>query len=194
MKPLDNELKLIERAKQGDNDAIEQILNNYKWLVRKYAQGYYIVGGDKDDLIQEGIIGLFKAIKAYDAAVGSFAAFATVCINRNMMSAIKKSNRNKHKALNDALSLQNEEGELISIIANPYTDDPLNVILEKEAYNQLSQKINALLSPLERKVFSMYLEGDSYSIIAQKLGKNAKSIDNTLQRIRKKINALIEKA
>lgn len=191
MKPLDKEI-LIEKAHNGDTEAIERLLTQYKDRVKKLARAYFLVGGDTDDLIQEGMIGLYKAIRDYDSqkGKGNFTAFADMCINRNMQTAVKTALRNKHRALNESLSLNNEtdgEEEFINYIIDEHADNPLDVLLKDEQLRDFRTFIQNDLSKLEKKVLMEYLEGHSYSEIAAKLNKGTKAVDNTLQRIKKKL-------
>lgn len=197
MKQLDNET-LIEKAHNGDSASIECLMNKYKGGVKKLARAYFLVGGDSDDLIQEGMIGLFKAIRDYDGqkGKGNFTAFANMCINRNMQTAIKSSLRNKHRALNESLSLNNEtdsEEEYINYIIDEHADNPLDVLLKDEQLRDFKAQIQNSFSKLEKKVLSEYLEGHSYNEIAFKLNKSVKAVDNTLQRIKKKLIPLYQK-
>ncbi|HHW90227.1 MAG TPA: sigma-70 family RNA polymerase sigma factor [Clostridiales bacterium] len=192
MKRLDNEI-LIEQAQKGDTAAIERLMSAYKNRVKRLARAYFLVGGDNDDLIQEGMIGLFKAIKDYDAQKGSFAAFADLCVTRNMQTAIKKAQRLKHRPLNESLSLDSDSDEndgLINYIIDQTAQDPLYILLKAEQAQSLKELIETKLTDLEKKALKLYLEGLSYNEIAQKIQKSAKSVDNTLQRIKSKLKVL----
>lgn len=191
MKQSDSE-EQIEKARKGDLQAVETILNEYKSKVKRLARTYFLMGGDTDDLIQEGMIGLYKALRDYDTDKGNrnFSAFAVMCINRNMQSAIKKARRFKHKPLNESISLYKEndnEEELINYIVNEEADNPLDIVLRAEQYSQLKDTIEKKLSKLEKSVLKEYLNGFSYIQIAEKLNKSVKAVDNTLQRIKQKL-------
>ncbi len=177
--------ELIAKYRSGDRKVGEYIIDKYKPLVRKKARLYYLEGGDQEDLLQEGMLGLFKAIREYDALrQASFLTFAKLCINRQMLSAIESANRKKHKLLNDSLSLEQlaEEGDLAATAG-----EPESMILEQEEADRLLKEIYQKLSPMEQKVLGLYLKGMGYLQIAESMGKSGKSIDNALQRIRNKI-------
>ncbi|HEY8424339.1 MAG TPA: sigma-70 family RNA polymerase sigma factor [Clostridia bacterium] len=189
MKLSDSET-LVEKARKGDDGAIEQILSAYKNRIKRLARAYFLVGGDTDDLIQEGMIGLYKAIRDYDCSKGNFSAFADLCITRNMQSAVKKSQRLKHRALNESLSLNNDAGEdeeFIDYIIDPNAQNPLDILLKDEETENLKTLIETKLSELEKRVLNLYLEGLSYNEIADKITKSPKAVDNTLQRIKNKL-------
>ncbi|HEY8419718.1 MAG TPA: sigma-70 family RNA polymerase sigma factor [Clostridia bacterium] len=192
MKSLDSEI-LVEKAKKGDSTAIEQILSDYKYKIKRLARAYFLVGGDTDDLIQEGMIGLYKAVRDYDSNKGNFAAFADLCITRNMQTAVKNSLRLKHRPLNESLSLNNDTGEdeeFIDYITDPSAQNPLDILLKDEQTQKLKSLIETKLSDLEKRVLNHYLEGLSYNEIAQKINKTPKAVDNTLQRIKNKLKLL----
>ncbi|NLC16450.1 MAG: sigma-70 family RNA polymerase sigma factor [Clostridiales bacterium] len=192
MKRSDSEI-LIEQARKGDAAAIERLMNAYKNRVKRLARAYFLVGGDNDDLIQEGMIGLYKAIRDYDPQKGSFAAFADLCITRNMQTAVKKSQRLKHRLLNESLSLNTDldnTEELIDYIIDQTAQNPLDVLLKDEQAQSIKELIKTRLSELEKRVLNLYLEGLSYNEIAEKIKKSAKAVDNTLQRIKSKLKML----
>ena len=194
MKQSDSEI-LIEKAHNGDSAAIERLMTQYKGRVKKLARAYFLVGGDTDDLIQEGMIGLYKALRDFDPqkGKGNFTAFADMCIIRNMQTAVKTSLRIKHRALNESLSLNNQsdgEEEYINCIIDEHADNPLDVLLKDEQSRDFKMRIETELSKLEKKVLAQYLEGHSYSEIALNLNKSVKAVDNTLQRIKKKLMPL----
>ena len=158
---------LIRRLREGESAIADYLMEKYKGLVKKKARAMFLMGGDTDDLIQEGMIGLFKAVRDYQPdREASFQSFANLCIDRQIYSAIKSSNRQKHQPLNTYVSLSSSETENVSALENE---------MEKS------------LSSLENRVLHLYLEGNSYTEIAEILGKTPKSIDNALRRIRKKI-------
>ena len=174
--------------------ATEIILERYKPLVKSQAALFYLAGGDEDDLIQEGMIGLFKAVRDYDGKKNAgFAGFAKLCVRRQIVKAIEASNRKKHAPLNSYISFDSDgdENQTISedVLAES-TLDPERLIIEQEQYGLFEEKIKGLLSPMESQVFDLYLGGMDYVNIAGELGRDPKSIDNALQRIRAKIRGL----
>lgn len=187
---------LIEIIKLGDKQAFEYLINKYKELVNLKVGKYFIIGAEKDDIMQEGLIGLFKAIKSYKSDMqSSFKSFANMCIERQLITAIKTSNRQKHIPLNSYLSLNmsaydEEEGEsdtsLLEIFNNTLIEDPLDTITKKEYYQNIEDTIERSLSDFEKKVLNKYINGKSYTEIAEDLDTPVKSIDNAIQRIRKK--------
>ena len=186
--------EIINLIKNGDDNAYSFILNKYKELVNVKVTKYYIIGAEKDDIIQEGMIGLFKAIKNYnDAKQNSFKTFANICIERQLITAIKNSNRQKHKPLNSYLSLNNskyeddENGEeFINTFDSKTIEDPLDTVMKKEYIKNLEQAIDTSLSKFEKQVLKRYIKGESYINIATQLNSTVKSVDNAIQRIRKK--------
>ena len=187
---------LVKIIKSGDKSAFEYLLNKYKELVNIKVSKYYIVGAEKDDIVQEGLIGLFKAIKSYKPdQQNSFKSFANMCIERQLITAIKTSNRQKHMPLNSYLSLNisaydEEEGEsdttLMDIFNTTLIEDPLDTITKKEYLQDIEKTIDKSLSDFEKKVLNKYINGKSYIQIAEDLDAPVKSIDNAIQRIRKK--------
>ena len=187
---------LIEIIKSGDKQAFDYLIARYKELVNMKVSKYFIVGAEKDDIIQEGLIGLFKAIKSYKADMqNSFKSFANMCIERQLITAIKTSNRQKHMPLNSYLSLNGaayDEGEgendisLMDIFESALIEDPLDTITKKEYYKDIEDTIDKKLSDFEKKVLNKYINGKSYIEIAEDLDTPVKSIDNAIKRIRKK--------
>ena len=187
---------LIEIIKSGDKNAFEYLINKYKELVNIKVSKYFIIGAERDDIVQEGLIGLFKAIKSYKSDMkNSFKSFANMCIERQLITAIKSSNRQKHMPLNSYLSLNisaydEEEGKsdtsLIDIFNTTLIEDPLDTITKKEYYQNIENAIDKSLSDFEKKVLTKYINGKSYLEIAEDLDTPVKSIDNAIQRIRKK--------
>jgi RNA polymerase sporulation-specific sigma factor len=168
---------------------MDLLLQKYKPLVKKKAAAYFLIGGDRDDLIQEGMIGLYKAIRDYDQNAGSpFHAFALLCINRQILSAVKASARQKHIPLNTSLSLNNPDETPFE--AN-YAQSPEALVVGRESYNDIDLFLQKHLSSLEYTVLMSYLEGQSHTETAELLNKNAKSIDNTLQRVRRKMKKML---
>ena len=194
---------LIERLRDGERDITDFIMNKYKNLVRSKAKSMYILGADTEDLIQEGMIGLFKAIRDYDAGRdASFFTFAELCISRQMYTAVQASNRKKHMPLNTYISLyattdnehNNKEGnEFINFLGFETQKNPEQLLIDKENVLSLERKIEEELSTFEKQVLDLYLTGMSYSQIARVLGRDEKSTDNALQRIKSKIRKVIAK-
>ena len=188
--------ELIKLAKNEDKLALESLIERYKETVNMKVSKYYINGAEKEDLIQEGLIGLFKAVKSYsDEKDNSFKSFANMCIERQLITAIKGSNRQKHLPLNSYVSLnnsnyENDEGEienpLIDILDLNTIEDPLDTITKNEYIENVEKTINKSLSSFEKQVLNKYIEGQSYVQIAESLNSPVKSIDNAIQRIRKK--------
>ena len=190
---------VIKLIKQGDNQALSYLLERYKELVNIKVGKYYIVGAEREDTVQEGMIGLFKAIKCFDAQKqNSFKTFANICIERQLITAIKTSNRQKHMPLNSYLSLNNSaydnednDEELINTFDSKTIEDPLDTLMKKEYYEQIESTIDKTLSGFEKQVLNRYIKGESYVDIAAKLDAPVKSVDNAIQRIRKKANSRI---
>ncbi len=179
--------ELVLRYRNGHTDALDLLMERYKVVVRRISRARFLIGGDEEDLIQEGMIGLYRAVQDYQAERGaSFHTFAELCINRQMIKAIESSNSQKHFPLNHFVPLTAEEWDLAMREAG---DSPEALILEQEAMNEYLEDIEKRLSPLERKVLHLYLGGLDYRQIAQQLSKSPKSIDNALQRIRKKVRS-----
>ncbi len=191
-KLTDNEIIALIAA--GDNDAMEYMMKKYGGIVKKEIRTVYIIGAETEDLTQEGMIGLFKAIRDYEPDKGAtFSTFATLCIKRQIKTAISTSNRKKHIPLNSYISIYAETDEFGSKLAEDLEDEtrgsnPEAVILAREQHSVIEAKIKSDLSALEQKVLELFLEGLSYTDIATRLGKNEKSIDNALQRIRSKLS------
>lgn len=187
---------LIELIKSDNKLALEHLINRYKDLVNIKVSKYYIIGAEREDIIQEGLIGLYKAIKSYQPdKQNSFKSFAGICIERQLITAIKTSNRQKHMPLNSYVSLnkdayENEDEsnntDLMSVLDANIIEDPLDMITKKEYYQLVENTIDKSLSNFEKKVLNCYIQGESYIEIAQRLEAPVKSIDNAIQRIRKK--------
>lgn len=187
---------LIEIIKSGDKFAFEYLMNKYKELVNIKVSKYYIIGAERDDIVQEGLIGLFKAIKCYKPNMkNSFKSFANMCIERQLITAIKTSNRQKHLPLNSYLSLNDsaydeqkngKDTDLLEIYNANLIEDPLETITKKEYYEHIENTIDKALSDFEKKVLKKFINGKSYVQIADDLDTPVKSIDNAIQRIRKK--------
>lgn len=188
----DEELIFALREK-NETEIMDYLLNKYKNLVKKKAKVLFLIGGDTDDLIQEGMIGLFKAIRDYDKEKdSSFFHFAQICISRQMYTAMEASNRKKHAPLNSYISLsaseENESGEnLPELLEELSGTNPEQIVINKEELEQMRKKADSVLSPMEKEVLVYYLQGMNYTKIAEVMQKSAKSIDNALQRIRNKL-------
>ena len=185
--------ELISRFKNGESEILDNLMEKYKEFVRKKARAMFLIGGDTDDLIQEGMIGLFKAVRDYqpdrDAA---FQTFASICVDRQIYNAIQSSNRQKHQPLNSYISLSEQDGENEEHLGDNWGENPESIIIDQENVQDLEQEITATLSPMENQVLEYYLAGNGYGEIAQIMGKTPKSIDNALQRIRIKIREQLE--
>lgn len=187
--------QLICDLRAGETSITDFVMDKYKFLVKKKAKAMYLLGGENDDLIQEGMIGLLKAIRDYDMEQGiSFCNFAELCISRQMYTAIKNSQRQKHMPLNSYVSLyeQGEEPPLIDTIQPEKENNPEELFLDKEYLQSISVKLKSRLSSLESKVLYLHLLGTDYQTIAKLLDKSPKSIDNALQRIKKKMSVILE--
>ena len=178
--------ELIAKLLQGEPEVMDYLIDKYKSMVRQKARVLYLVGGEQDDLIQEGMIGLFKAVRDYHAEKdASFRTFAQLCVDRQMYHAIQSSNRQKHQPLNSYVSMSSEEWE--NEVRTMLQQSPENIVIAQENAAHLESKIRNQLSKFENQVLDMYLDGDNYLTIADKMGKTPKSIDNALQRIRMKV-------
>ncbi|MDO4306683.1 MAG: sigma-70 family RNA polymerase sigma factor [Eubacteriales bacterium] len=184
--------ELIARLRAGEGGISDYLMEKYKDLVRKRANTLYLIGGEKDDLIQEGMIGLFKAVRDYQPdREASFQTFAGLCIDRQIYNAIQGSNRQKHMPLNTYVSLSVEDEEE-SALGEQWAENPESIIIDRENARMLAEEINKILSPLENQVLSYYLDGYNYVRIGEIMGKSPKSMDNALQRIRGKIRSCRE--
>lgn len=191
--------ELIQKYRNGDADACECIMERYKNLVRKKAKAMYIAGGDSDDLIQEGMIGLYKAVCSFqENQEANFMTFASMCINRQLCTAVTASNRNKHKPLNSYVSFyapvegKEESGITLSdVLESPTDQDPEKIYIDQERTLDVRNQLDQSLSEMERDVLALYLNGLGYVEIAAKLGKTPKSIDNAIQRIKSKLSHLL---
>ena len=185
---------LIRKIKSGDNNALDYLLKKYQEVVNMKVSRYFIIGAEKEDIIQEGLIGLYKAIKSFDPEKqNSFKSFANLCIERQLITAIKSSNRQKHMPLNSYLSLNmsaydddDDDTSIYDIFDANIIEDPLDTITKKEYYKSVENIIEKSLSTFEKNVLNELVNGSSYTAIAQKLDSPVKSVDNAIQRIRKK--------
>ena len=197
--------ELIVRLRDGESAITDYIMDKYKNLVRSKAKSMYILGADREDLIQEGMIGLFKAVRDYDTGRdASFFTFADLCVSRQMYTAIQAAGRQKHAPLNTYISLyasafesdsldKGEEGELINSVISQSERNPEEVLIDRENVELLERTIDKELSSFEKQVLDLYLTGMSYSQIARVLGRDDKSTDNALQRIKAKLKRAILK-
>lgn len=192
--------ELIDRLRSGEALVMDYIFDKYKNLVRSKAKSMYILGADSEDLIQEGMIGLFKAVRDYDSGRdASFYTFADLCISRQMYTAVQASKRQKHIPLNSYVSLyadsfgKEEQGEsrLLEVLENPSGQNPEELFLDKERVSYLETVIEKELSSFEKQVLDLYLTGMSYTQIARVLGRSEKSADNALQRLKSKIKKML---
>ena len=193
----DEEIVLI--AQQGDQQAVEFLVDKYKNFVKAKARSYFLIGADREDIIQEGMIGLFKAVRDYKGdKLSMFRAFAELCITRQIITAIKTATRQKHIPLNSYISLNkpvyDEESDrtLMDILYTTRIANPEEIFISREEFMNIEKKMGEMLSPLEWKVLTYYLEGKSYQEIASLLKRHVKSIDNALQRVKRKIERYLE--
>jgi RNA polymerase sporulation-specific sigma factor len=188
---------LVALAKQGSTDAYDRLLRRYHGFVRLKASSYFLIGGDSDDLIQEGLVGLYKAIRDYRTdRESSFRNFAELCITRQIITAVKTATRNKHSPLNQYVSFSSspaalDDGEptLDEILPGPSVNDPVNQVISSEELRSLVTCLSSVLSELESRVLSLYLDGHSYEVIGEKLDCDTKTVDNALQRVKRKVGA-----
>ncbi|HAA08357.1 MAG: RNA polymerase sporulation sigma factor SigH [Syntrophomonadaceae bacterium] len=191
--------EIVELAQQGEQSAVEYLVDKYRNFVRAKARSYFLIGADKEDIIQEGMIGLFKAIRDYRTdKLTSFRAFAELCITRQIITAIKTATRQKHIPLNSYISLNkpiyDEESDrtLMDILSTTKITNPEEIIISREEFIFIERKMGEILSSLEWKVLMAYLEGKSYQEIAVELKRHVKSIDNALQRVKRKLEKYLE--
>lgn len=191
--------QLIELVHKGDSDALDYLIQKYRNFVRAKARSYFLIGADKEDIVQEGMTGLYKAIRDYkEDKLTSFKAFAELCITRQIITAIKTATRQKHIPLNSYVSLDkpiyDEESDrtLMDVISGAKIMNPEELIINREKYGNIEEKISELLSDLERKVLALYLDGQSYQEISEELNRHVKSIDNALQRVKRKLERYLE--
>lgn len=189
--------ELVELSRSGDELALEYLIERYKYFVRSKARSYFLVGADHEDIIQEGMIGLYKAARDYKAE-SSFRAFAELCITRQMITAIKTATRQKHIPLNSYISLnkpafdEDSERTVEDALLQDTLNDPEVLVINQEDLSDIEQKLNEMLSPLEKKVMVLYLEGKSYVEIGEILDRHTKSVDNALQRVKRKLEIYLK--
>ena len=193
------EEEVVGLARGGDDRASEFLIKKYKNFVRAKARSYFLIGADREDIIQEGMIGLFKAIRDFRPdKIASFRSFAELCITRQIITAIKTATRQKHIPLNSYVSLNkpiyDEESErtLMDVLAGARILDPEELVISREEVHSIEMKIGEVLSELEQEVLSDYLQGKSYQEIAEHLDRHVKSIDNALQRVKRKLERFLE--
>ena len=189
-----NDEELIEMVHQGNTDALDYLITKYRLLVRAKARSYFLIGADKEDIVQEGMIGLYKAIRDFKGdKLASFRAFAELCITRQIITAIKTATRQKHIPLNSYVSLDkpifDEESDrtLMDVLTGAIMDDPEELMIHREEFGYLEEKMSEILSELELQVLALYLDGQSYHEISAKLNRHVKSIDNALERVKRKL-------
>ena len=191
---------LIALAKQGNAQAYDRLVRRYYGFVRLKASSYFLAGGDSDDLIQEGLVGLYKAVRDYRTdRESSFRNFAELCITRQIITAVKTATRNKHTPLNQYVSFSaspagatDGEPTLDEVIAGPSVHDPVNQVISSEELRSLVACLSTALSELESRVLALYLDGYSYEHVGMRIGCDTKTVDNALQRVKRKVGAHIE--
>lgn len=190
---------IVEAVRNGDSEALEYLINKYRSFVRAKARSYFLIGADREDIIQEGMIGLYKSIRDFRGdKLSSFKAFAELCITRQIITAIKTATRQKHIPLNSYVSLdkpiydEDSDRTLLDVICGSRVCDPEELIINQEEFVGLEDKMSEILSDLERKVLMLYLDGRSYQEIAVDLNRHVKSIDNALQRVKRKLERYLE--
>ncbi len=190
---------VVELARDGDDAALEYLIHKYKNFVRAKARSYFLIGADREDIIQEGMIGLYKAIRDFRFdKLSSFRAFAELCITRQIITAIKTATRQKHIPLNSYVSLnkpiydEDSDRTLMDVISGSKITDPEELIISREEFDDIEGKMSEILSSLEWKALMYYLEGKSYQEIAIDLNRHVKSIDNALQRVKRKLERYLE--
>jgi RNA polymerase sporulation-specific sigma factor len=185
---------LVQRARSSDDRALETLINRYRHFARAKARSYFLAGSDKEDVVQEGMIGLFKAIRDFDLAQDTpFRAFAELCISRQILTAIKTANRNKHQPLNSSLSIEtplygeDSARSVGDMLVAPKISDPAEMVISSQEIEAIRDSMRSNLTALEGDVLRLYMDGKSYEEIANSLGNHVKSIDNALQRIKRKL-------
>lgn len=191
--------EIVAFARDGSSVALEYLINKYKNFVRAKARSYFLIGADREDIIQEGMIGLYKAIRDFRSdKLSSFRAFAELCITRQIITAIKTATRQKHIPLNSYVSLnkpiydEDSDRTLLDVISGSKITDPEELIISREEFGDIEEKMGEILSDLEWKVLMAYLDGKSYQEIAVDLKRHVKSIDNALQRVKRKLERYLD--
>lgn len=190
---------LIELVHKGESDALDYLIKKYRNFVRAKARSYFLIGADREDIVQEGMIGLYKAVRDFRGdKLTSFKAFAELCITRQIITAIKTATRQKHIPLNSYVSLdkpiydEDSDRTLMDVISGARAMDPEQLLIHRERFTRIEGKMTELLSDLERRVLALYLEGRTYQEISDELGRHVKSIDNALQRVKRKLERYLE--
>lgn len=199
-KPLcelsDEEVVIL--AQNNDREALDHIITRYRNFVYAKAKKFFLIGSEQDDLVQEGMIGLYEAVKNFKNDRASFKSFAGICVRRQLISAVKTATRNKHKPLNSYISLDKNaydsesDSAFIDSISDKSPQNPESIVIDKENFDGIESKINSTLSNLELRVLMFYLDGYSYQQIGEKINKDVKSVDNAIQRIKKKIENIVK--
>jgi len=196
---LNSDEELLDAVREGNSEALEYLINKYKNFVRAKARSYFLIGADREDIVQEGMIGLYKSIRDFRGdKLASFKAFAELCITRQIITAIKTATRQKHIPLNSYVSLdkpiydEDSDRTLLDVICGPRVTDPEELMINKEEFSSLEDRMSEILSDLERRVLMLYLDGRSYQEIAVDLDRHVKSIDNALQRVKRKLEKYLE--
>ena len=191
--------QVVGLAQEGDAQALEYLLNKYKNFVRSKARSYFLIGADHEDIVQEGMIGLYKAIRDYrEEKLSSFRAFAELCITRQMITAIKTATRQKHIPLNSYISLnkplyeEDSDRTLLDVITEDELSNPESMMIDREDLSFIEGRIGQMMTRLEKEVLIRYMEGKSYVEIAAEIGRHEKSVDNALQRIKRKLTKYLE--
>ena len=191
--------QVVKLAQEEDSQALEYLLNKYKNFVRTKARSYFLIGADHEDIVQEGMLGLYKAIRDYrEEKLSSFRAFAELCITRQIITAIKTATRQKHIPLNSYVSLnkpiyeEDSDRTLLDVITEEGLSDPEEMMIDREDLSFIEGRIGQMMSDLEKEVLIRYMEGKSYVEIASEMGRHVKSIDNALQRIKRKLLKYLE--
>ncbi len=186
--------ELVAAVHQGDDEALEFLIHRYRNFVRAKARSYFLIGADREDIVQEGMIGLFKSVRDFrEDKLTSFKAFAELCVTRQIITAIKTATRQKHIPLNSYVSLdkpiydEDSDRTLLDVLSTVRVADPEDMVIHQEEFDAIEVTMSELLSDLERKVLMLYLDGRSYQEIAVDLDRHVKSIDNALQRVKRKL-------
>lgn len=191
--------QLVELVHNGNTEALDFVIQKYRNFVRAKARSYFLIGADREDIVQEGMIGLYKAVRDYKGdKLSTFRAFAELCITRQIITAIKTATRQKHIPLNSYVSLDkpiyDEESDrtLMDVLTGTKATDPQEMIVNREQFASIEGKVNELLSDLERQVLALYLDGRTYQEISEELNRHVKSVDNALQRVKRKLERYLE--
>lgn len=191
--------EIVDLARNGNDLALEFLINKYKNFVRAKARSYFLIGGDREDIVQEGMIGLYKAIRDFrHDKLASFQAFAELCVTRQIITAIKTATRQKHIPLNSYVSLnkpiydQESDRTLLDVLRGSQITNPEDLIISREEFTVIEQKMSTMLSDLEWQVLMKYLDGKSYQEIADELSRHVKSVDNALQRVKRKLERFLQ--